>query len=149
MVRSVTSSNMLCSKKRTGTRHVNRKCSTKGRGGQAWSGRLESRQGRSHCRVAGCREREECVGPFQRGEGGVGLEAEVQGGTLFSAKRFELALEKYKKINDAVSNSDQFDEGLKAKAVEVKKLAELNRLQASSRSVTHGRSGCLRQSIEG
>jgi len=58
---------------------------------------------------------------------GLARKRKLDGGVLFSAKRFELALEKYKKVVDAVADADTFEGAQKAPAVEVKRTAELNK----------------------
>lgn len=46
---------------------------------------------------------------------------------LFKARRFELALQKYKKVVDSVRNHESFKEDSKEKAVDLKRTAELNK----------------------
>jgi len=58
---------------------------------------------------------------------GLARKRKLDGGALFSAKRFELALEKYKKVVDAVADADTYEAEHKAPAVEVKRTAELNK----------------------
>jgi len=58
---------------------------------------------------------------------GLALKRKEHGGKLFSAKRYELALDKYKKVEDAIASHESCAEDLKIKAIDVKKLAELNK----------------------
>jgi len=54
-------------------------------------------------------------------------ERKAVGAKLFAAKRFELALQKYKKVLSTIPNLDRFSDELKAKASDIKKAAELNK----------------------
>lgn len=56
-----------------------------------------------------------------------GVKRKDLGAKLFSAKRFEMALEQYKKVGDAVTSKDTFEDALKGKANELAKAAELNK----------------------
>jgi len=49
------------------------------------------------------------------------------GGKLFKGKRFELALDKYKKVIEFLAQTDRFTEEDKFKAAEIKRLSELNK----------------------
>lgn len=49
------------------------------------------------------------------------------GAKLFKNKRFELALEKYKKVIEMLAHTDKFSEELKRKTVELKRTCELNK----------------------
>mmetsp|Transcript_82584 Transcript_82584/g.246261 ORF Transcript_82584/g.246261 Transcript_82584/m.246261 type:complete len:671 (+) Transcript_82584:51-2063(+) len=49
------------------------------------------------------------------------------GAKLFKNKRFELALEKYKKVMEMLAHTDKFSEELKRKAAELKRTSELNK----------------------
>jgi len=49
------------------------------------------------------------------------------GAKLFKSKRFELALEKYKKVIDTLAHNDKFSEEQKMRAAELKHASELNK----------------------
>mmetsp|Transcript_20166 Transcript_20166/g.47000 ORF Transcript_20166/g.47000 Transcript_20166/m.47000 type:complete len:691 (+) Transcript_20166:64-2136(+) len=57
----------------------------------------------------------------------LGTKRKDAGGRLFRAKRFELALEKYKKVAEVLNNVDSNNEDWKLQAAELKRTSELNK----------------------
>jgi Tfp pilus assembly protein PilF/FKBP-type peptidyl-prolyl cis-trans isomerase 2 len=57
----------------------------------------------------------------------ISMARKEMGGSLFKAKRFELALNKYRKVTEMLNNTDKMSQDCKQRAAELKHVAEMNK----------------------